>query len=123
MGFGIYKNGVNYTIYKALVSQTGTNDPVVTEIENTTGSTFTFTRVAQGEYRIDISPALTDLNKVQVFISLGLASGNRTITFPITSLSSDRIDFTSTFNDGLGMGAFPEDNLLNSCSLMIIINK
>jgi hypothetical protein len=41
-----------YKVYTALLTQSGTNAPVATVLENTFNETFTFTRIATGIYRI-----------------------------------------------------------------------
>jgi len=49
---------VNYKKYCATISQTGTNDPVVTVLENTIGE-IVWTRLAQGDYAGTLTGAFT----------------------------------------------------------------
>jgi hypothetical protein len=54
-------------VYVASFQQTETNDPVVTELENTTGLTFTWTRFAEGIYNVTPDSSLT-VNKTWVMV-------------------------------------------------------
>ena len=57
--------GTSYLVYKALLSQTGTNAPVVEEevLPNTLGVTITWTRTNVGEYKATASGAIFTANK------------------------------------------------------------
>jgi hypothetical protein len=60
-----------YKAYVALVSQTGTNDPVAIVLENTLGETITLTRLGlggTGRYFITASGNIFDSNKTAVFL-------------------------------------------------------
>lgn len=54
--------------YVALLTQTGTNDPVATVLENTLGEVPVWTREDQGEYRATIGNPLFTLTKTWVVI-------------------------------------------------------
>lgn len=66
-----FANG--YSIYRALVTQTGTGVPVLTVLQNTTGLTITPTRQDIGEYRLGFSA-----NQVvaKTFVNIGAVSNN-----------------------------------------------
>ena len=49
---------LGYTLYTALLTQTGTNAPVATVLQNTTGGTLTWTRQSAGNYTVTASSAL-----------------------------------------------------------------
>lgn len=51
-------------IYRALLTQTGTDAPVVTEFENTLNGTVVWTRVSVGLYRGTLAGAFPDANTV-----------------------------------------------------------
>lgn len=56
------------TIYVALLTQTGTNDPTATVLQNTTGQTLTWTRDGAGYYIITSETTLFTENKTTVEI-------------------------------------------------------
>ena len=62
---------LGYTVYTALLNQTGTAAPVATILQNTTGGTIIWTRTSTGEYTATIANALFTLNKTLVFINNG----------------------------------------------------
>ena len=57
-----------YKVYTALLSQSGTNNPVATVLENTTGLTITWTRTGGGEYNANFSSPILILGKVGAII-------------------------------------------------------
>ena len=59
-GYGIFKNsgtGLNYLTYVALLTQTTTNAPVPTVLENTLGGTPIWARGTNGTYTCTLSGA------------------------------------------------------------------
>jgi len=68
-----------YSVLTLLISQTGTDAPTYTELENTTGETYTLTRVGVGNYRVILDDDIlsqgktwltiqqSDTNIIQVF--------------------------------------------------------
>ena len=60
-----------YTVYTALLNQTGAEAPVATILQNTTGGTITWIKTGTGEYTATIANALFTLNKTLVFINNG----------------------------------------------------
>ena len=62
---------LGYTVYTALLTQTGNAAPVATVLQNTTSGTITWTRTGTGEYTATIANALFTLNKTLVFINNG----------------------------------------------------
>jgi len=72
-----------YKVYTAIISQTGTNAPVVeTLLENTLGGTVTFSYSGVGEYYVNSSNLFTGAgsigaaNKTAIIISPGRRTGN-----------------------------------------------
>ena len=53
---------VPYKVYTALLTQTGTNDPVATVLDNTLGGTVVWSRLGIGSFRATLAGAFT-LNK------------------------------------------------------------
>lgn len=77
----------NCTVYRGTLKQTGAGAPVLTQLENNTGLTFTPARTGAGNYTIALSahPAMA-----KCFCRIGNSNGsNDTIT-------------TATYDNGLG---------------------
>jgi len=65
--------------YKSLVqllTQTGTDAPVATEVYNNTGETYTWSYVSAGTYRITSAGTPFTVDKTIVFINKGSLEGN-----------------------------------------------
>ena len=62
---------LGYTSLVQLLTQTGTNAPVATEVYNNTGETFTWSYVSNGVYRITSTNTPFTVNKTIVFANLG----------------------------------------------------
>jgi len=60
-----------YKVYTALLTQTGTDAPVATVLENTLGGTVVWSYVAGGRYIGTLSGAFT-VNKTAIFCNLGV---------------------------------------------------
>ena len=64
----------NFTMfleYRAIISQSGTSDPTVTELINTTGQTFTWAYDSTGTYKCSVSDTLSGYN-CEFFIGTGI---------------------------------------------------
>jgi hypothetical protein len=61
---------LGYTSYTASFTQTQTTDPVIVEIYNNTGATFTWTRVSVGEYDIVASSEAGVLSRANTFLNI-----------------------------------------------------
>lgn len=46
------EDNIKYKTYRAIVTQTGTNDPVATVLQNTLGETITWNRQGPGDYNL-----------------------------------------------------------------------
>jgi len=77
----VNSTSLGYTSYVALISQTGTNAPIATQLANTTNKTFTFTRVSGGSYRITASGSLFTSGKTIVFLNGGAAENNHDVAW------------------------------------------
>jgi hypothetical protein len=60
---------LSYNVYSALLTQTGTNAPVATVLENTLGGTVVWSYVSAGTYRATLASAFT-ANKTAVQITM-----------------------------------------------------
>ena len=80
---------LGYTSLVQLLTQTGTNAPVATEVYNNTGETFTWSYVSSGVYRITSTGTPFTVNKTVVFINTG--STNSGMFEPRWSRISDTV--------------------------------
>jgi hypothetical protein len=77
----VVQAGVGYTVYTALLTQTGTSDPVATILKNNTTATFTWARTSNGEYKVTASSNIFTVNKTIVFLNGGSAENNHDIAW------------------------------------------
>jgi len=82
--------------YVALISQSGSSNPVVTVLENTLGGTVTWSRISEGVYFGETSSLFTE-NKTLLFHNSGVILGNQIIFFRNTS---SRVSI-STYQNGI----------------------
>jgi len=81
-----------YTKLVGLLSQSGTNAPTLTMLENTTGATITPSRLTTGTYTLTFDTSVfTDFDKVHV----GLNNFKRPYAYDYTLISSTEIQFNS----------------------------
>ena len=103
-----------YKVFTALITQTGTNNPTLTVLENTLGQNLTFVRVSQGFYAASFAQYITPN---QVFFSL--TSGNikpvgvslfAVYTFAQGFTISSYANYTGAFIGSVGLNDFLLDN-------------
>jgi hypothetical protein len=102
----------NPKLIKALISQTETNAPVPTILENNTGATLTFDYTVSGVYTITSDKPIFISGKMGV--TLGLGANPLLFTYSISS--SRQISIVS-----LSTGFSPANNLLSNNLLTIEI--
>ena len=90
-------NSINlgYTVYAALISQTGTAAPVATVLQNTTSGTIAWTRDSAGIYTATASSAIFTANKTAVIINQGSSSSTSNIEWASGTTSTVTIDTTA----------------------------
>ena len=94
-----------YKDYVFSFTQSGTNDPVVTEMTNNTGLTFTFTRVNGSPGVFELVPSDNiDVNKLWVQTT-GSNVDNGTV-LSVKGILANRIDIVN-----LDFGVSPEDDI------------
>lgn len=62
-GTDSWTTSAGFTRLVLLISQTSTNDPTSTELENTIGTNYTLTRLGQGQYSITLDDGLLSQGK------------------------------------------------------------
>jgi|TARA_R110002110_G_C13107884_1_gene686528 hypothetical protein len=65
---------LGYTVYTALLTQTGTAAPVATVLQNTTGGTIVWTWASTGRFLATIANATYTANKTAILLTSGSAS-------------------------------------------------
>jgi len=96
--------GAPYLVYSAIITQSNTDAPVPTVLQNTLGGNITFTRTGTGDYRIN-SSNLFGNNGNKCFIILGSnrepAIVGGTVSTLITRYSSDSQIYLFSMNSAL----------------------
>lgn len=112
----------NPLVYVALLTQTGTSNPVVTVIKNTTGQTLTWDRVGVGSYRCLTTGTPFTTNKTIINVSYG-AGGTDFVAGINSYINTTSSAFVLTTGMGpLGTGpAAYTDGLLTFASVKIEI--
>ena len=107
---------LGYTLYSALITQTGTNAPTAVVLQNTITGTLTWTRTQVGVYVLTSNLTPFTANKVQVFIN----NGGPTTTFGSTVWTRETTSYIGikTFSQSTGLNA---DDLLSDGSIEIRI--
>lgn len=104
--------GPGYKVYAAILSQSGTNAPVVTELKNNTGATFTWTRFAVGQYRAQTNISVFTANK-----TVGIFTNGQTIQL---NTVAERLSDTF-YQLETAIGSVLSDGFLNNGYLEILI--
>jgi len=82
-------------VFRALLSQAGDADPIITVLENTTDFTLSVSRDQPGTYQFDFSSAVADVNKIAITVSQTGKSGPQ--LFNINSISDEDFSLQTFF--------------------------
>lgn len=107
--------GRPYTSYTALLTQTGTNAPVATILENTTGNTIVWTRTNTGMYKGTWGSAIADVNKLYFAPAFGQLK-NQTVVINIYSANTTLFQLSTQDTQGgaLSTGVLADGALLRT---------
>jgi hypothetical protein len=108
---------VNYKIYRALLTQTSGNDPVVTVLENTLGETITWLRDNAGIYSANSSGIFLQ-NKTFITINKSNYSGRQ---FSFYRTDNDRLEVVTEYFDSSTSTFVQDDDILINTSVEIIV--
>lgn len=99
----------SYLVYTALLTQTGTDAPVATVLENTLGGTVVWTRYSAGIYKATLSSVFTE-NKTVVYpdYAVGYYINNLSTTIRGSRVSSN--DISIEYSGGVD---FSDDGISN----------
>jgi len=103
--------GITYQVYTALLTQTGTDAPVATVLENTLGGTVVWTYNDEGNYTATATGLFT-LNKTAVFVGTCF-NGAQTNTLVCGSVNYDVNSF-NLFSSRLETALATDELLLNT---------
>lgn len=105
----VVQAGLGYTVYTALLTQTGIGAPVATILKNNTTATLTWARTAGGTYTVTADSNIFTANKTVVFMNYGNPSSDglppkwvRTSNTVITVTTQDE---TAVLDDAVLNGA------------------
>ena len=87
-----------YKVYTALLTQTGTNAPTATVLENTLGGAVTWTRNSAGVFYGTLSAGLFTANKTVKFATLGYTGISVNATIEVESASTSIIAVATRVN-------------------------
>ena len=119
---------VTYDVYSALLSQSGTSDPVAVVLDDTTNDTITFSRNSEGYYTINSANLIFTTGKTTVLIG-ALDTSNSVLESSYVTYSSDTFPDTITIRtgilspDGGDIIATQADNILDNRFIEIRIYK
>jgi hypothetical protein len=93
--------GAGYLVYTALLTQTGTDAPVATILQNTLGGTPVWGYTSAGLYTVTLAGVFT-VNKTVIFVQpMPInASANRTNLLQLTHTSADVITLKTMYQNG-----------------------
>ena len=114
---GVATVNVPYKVYSAILTQTETNAPVATVLENTLGVTMTWSRVSEGNYKVTASSGIFLEAKTWTIINnINIAGISY---FDIIRVSNTEIFVYSSIYDSGTPPYIPADDIINALSLEI----
>lgn len=108
-------NGATYKVYRTLINQTSVNNPILTDLDNTTGATMTATRNGVGDYTLTANVATFQAGFTHALLTN--ASGN--VTHDVTISRTG----TTTFAIKTYVSGTLTDAVLTDCSLQVMIKQ
>jgi hypothetical protein len=87
-----------YKVYTALISQSGTNAPVATVLENTLGGTVVWSRLSAGGYNGTLSAGVFTAYKTVKFATLGYTGISVNSTIEVESVNTNVIGVITRVN-------------------------
>tara|TARA_R110002153_G_scaffold124594_1_gene271161 strand:- start:829 stop:1269 length:441 start_codon:yes stop_codon:yes gene_type:complete len=95
---------LGYTSLVQLLTQTGTEAPVATEVYNNTGETYTWSYVSIGVYRVTSTGTPFTDNKTVVFVNVGYSNNNSVTAW--RKINTNVIEVVTTFDTKFVNGSF-----------------
>lgn len=112
-------SGASYLVYTALLTQSGTDAPVATVLENTLGGTVVWSYLSTGSYIGTLTGAFTD-NKTIVQYDPFAAFGSDGIVYCRRG-TNDEVTVKTFFNEWAGDYPSPMNDLLEDTYIRILV--
>jgi hypothetical protein len=114
---GVATVDLPYKVYSALITQTDTNAPVATVLENTLGVTMTWSRVSEGLYRVTAGSGI--FTTAKTWTIMNNANLSSAALYDINRASTTVIEFSSVVLDAGSPPYVMTDDIINALSLEI----
>jgi len=110
---------VDFKVYKAKLSQSGTDNITGVILKNDTGKTFTYTRNGTGSYSINFSSMYADLSKVDIYIHLQNGS------YVAPQVLIDNLNVLATIETKYWSGTdfVLSDGILQNATIYVVVNN
>jgi len=110
---------VDFKVYKAKLSQSGTDNITGVVLKNDTGKTFTYTRNSTGSYSINFSSMYADLSKIDIYIHLQNGS------YVAPQVLIDNLNVLATIETKYWNGTdfVLSDGILQNATIYVVINN
>jgi len=110
---------VDFKVYKAKLSQSGTDNITGVILKNDTGKTFTYTRNSTGSYSINFSSIYADLSKVDIYVHLQNGS------YVAPQVLIDNLNVLATIETKYWSGTdfVLSDGILQNATIYVVVNN
>jgi len=110
---------VDFKVYKAKLSQSGTDNITGIILKNDTGKTFTYTRNSTGSYSINFSSMYADLSKVDIYVHLQNGS------YVAPQVLIDNLNVLATIETKYWSGTdfVLSDGILQNATIYVVVNN
>jgi hypothetical protein len=114
---GVATVDLPYKVYSAIITQTETNAPVATVLENTLGVTMTWSRVAEGSYKVTASSGI--FLEAKTWTTTNNINISGTTYFDINRGNNTEVFVASSIYDSGTPPYIPADGIIAALSLEI----
>lgn len=110
---------VDFKVYKAKLTQSGTDNITDVILRNDTGKTFTYSRNSTGSYNFNFSSLYSDLSKVDIYINLQNGS------YVAPQVLIDNLGVLATIETKYWNGTtfVLSDGILQNATIYLIVNN
>jgi len=110
---------VDFKVYKAKLSQSGTDNITGVILKNDTLKTFTYTRNSTGSYSINFSSMYADLSKVDIYVHL------QNVSYVAPQVLIDNLNVLATIETKYWSGTdfVLSDGILQNATIYLIVNN
>lgn len=110
---------VDWKVYKAKLSQSGTGNVTAVVLKNDTGKTFTYSRNSTGSYNFNFSSLYADSSKIDIYIHLQNGS------YAAPQVLIDNLGILATIETKYWNGSnfVLSDDILQNATIYLIVNN